>query len=98
MTARLEALLFGHRRVVVVVFVIITALLAVSALRLQVDAGFLKLLPLKHEYMKVFVKYQLPSREGIMAVIAVDEQSVVIAGDAGVRRLQLGELQLRSDP
>ena len=58
MTARLEALLFGHRRTVVAVFVIITALLALSALRLQVDAGFLKLLPLKHEYMKVFVKYR----------------------------------------
>jgi len=58
MTARLEALLFSQRRVVVAIFVIITALLAVSATRLQVDAGFLKLLPLKHEYMKVFVKYR----------------------------------------
>lgn len=58
MTARLEALLFGHRRTVLTVFVIATALLAVSATRLQVDAGFLKLLPLKHEYMQVFVKYR----------------------------------------
>jgi predicted RND superfamily exporter protein len=55
---RLEALVFGQRRAVLTVFVVVTVLLAVSATRLQVDAGFLKLLPLKHEYMKVFVKYR----------------------------------------
>ena len=58
MIARLETLVFARRRAVVSIFVVVTVLLAVSATRLQVDAGFLKLLPLKHEYMKVFVKYR----------------------------------------
>ncbi len=58
MIARLENLVFGHRRAVLAVFAVITVALGISATRLQVDAGFLKLLPLQHEYMKVFVKYR----------------------------------------
>lgn len=58
MTRWLENLIFGHRRTVLVVFAVITVLMAVSASRLRVDAGFAKLLPLKHEYMRTYLKHR----------------------------------------
>jgi len=41
-----------------VMFALITVLMAVSASRLRVDAGFAKLLPLKHEYMRTYLKHR----------------------------------------
>ena len=55
----LEKLIFGHRAVIVVLFVLITATLAVIGVRgLHIDASFNKQLPLRHEYMQTFVKHQ----------------------------------------
>ncbi len=55
----LEKLIFGHRRVIVIVFALLTVLLMAVAIRgLRIDASFAKQLPLKHEYMQTFVKYQ----------------------------------------
>src|SRR5580765_6805379 len=55
----LEKLIFGHRLVIVVLFSLLTLLLAVVAVRgLRIDASFTKQLPLKHEYMQTFVKHQ----------------------------------------
>jgi predicted RND superfamily exporter protein len=58
MTRWLENLIFGHRRTVLAVFAVITVLMAVSASRLRIDAGFAKLLPLKHEYMQTYLKHR----------------------------------------
>ena len=59
MSAALEKLIFGHRKLIVVVFALITVLLAVVGARgLRIDASFTKQLPLKHEYMQTFVKHQ----------------------------------------
>ena len=58
MTRWLENAIFGHRRAVLVMFALITVLMAVSASRLRVDAGFAKLLPLKHEYMRTYLKHR----------------------------------------
>jgi len=57
-TERLEALVFGHRPIVISLFVLATALLGWSAAGLRIDAGFAKLLPLKHPYMATFQKHQ----------------------------------------
>src|SRR3954470_12723623 len=57
--ATLERLIFGHRVPIVIVFALVTALLATFAARgLRIDASFTKQLPLKHEYMQTFVKHQ----------------------------------------
>jgi hypothetical protein len=56
--ALLEKLIFNNRRWVLVVFTIMTLFMGWSATNLKVDAGFLKLLPLKHEYMQTFVFYK----------------------------------------
>jgi len=55
---RLERLIFGRRLVVIVVFVLATAFLGWAAAGLRIDAGFAKLLPLKHPYMATFLKHQ----------------------------------------
>lgn len=54
----LENLIFGHRKIVIAFFLIITTVMAYSLTHLKVDASFSKLLPLKHEYMQPFLQYQ----------------------------------------
>jgi len=54
----LENLVFGNRPLVIVVFAVVTVLLAWSAVSgLRVDAGFSKQLPLEHEYMETFQEH-----------------------------------------
>jgi len=50
--------IFGHRRAWLAVFAVLTALFAASASRLTVDAGFNKMVPLEHPYMKVYRQYE----------------------------------------
>ncbi len=58
MTAFLERLIFGNRRLIIVLFAIATVYMAwVAATGLHIDAGFKKLLPLKHEYMQTYLKH-----------------------------------------
>jgi predicted RND superfamily exporter protein len=46
---KLEKLIFGHRLVIVIVFALLTAVLATIAVRgLHIDASFTKQLPLEH--------------------------------------------------
>jgi predicted RND superfamily exporter protein len=58
MIQRLEKLIFGHRRLVVAIFGLMTIFMAYQASHLKIDAGFAKLLPLEHEYMKTYVEYR----------------------------------------
>ena len=53
-----SALVFDHRNAWLVAFAILTALFAASASRLVVDAGFNKMVPLKHPYMQVYRQYE----------------------------------------
>jgi len=50
--------IFGHRKAWLAVFAVLTAIFAVSASRLAVDAGFNKMVPLQHPYMKVYRQYE----------------------------------------
>jgi predicted RND superfamily exporter protein len=56
--AGVSRIVFDHRKVWLVVFAILTALFLASASRMVVDAGFNKMVPLKHEYMKVYREYE----------------------------------------
>ena len=58
MTARIEKLLFAHRRLVLVAFVLATLGMGWFAAGLRVDAGFTKLVPLEHEYMRTFLEHR----------------------------------------
>ena len=53
-----SGLVFDHRKAWLVVFAILTGVFAVSASRLAVDAGFSKMVPLKHPYMQVYREYE----------------------------------------
>jgi predicted RND superfamily exporter protein len=55
---RASALVFGHRKAWLIVFAVLTVLFAASASRLVVDAGFNKMVPLRHEYMQVYREYE----------------------------------------
>lgn len=57
-TLKLENLLFSHRRFVIGCFVLLTLGMFYFATQLKIDAGFTKLLPMKHEYMQTFSKHQ----------------------------------------
>ena len=58
MTSRLEGLLFARRRLVLAVFVLITLAMGWLASGLRVDAGFTKLVPQEHEYMRTFFEHR----------------------------------------
>ncbi len=53
-----SVLVFDYRKAWLVVFAILTVLFAASASRLVVDAGFNKMVPLKHPYMQVYREYE----------------------------------------
>jgi predicted RND superfamily exporter protein len=54
----MEKILFSNRPWVIGFFVIVTLFMFSSAMKLKVDAGFSKLLPLQHEYMQTFTKHR----------------------------------------
>ena len=55
---RVSAAIFGHRTLWLSVFGVLTLLFAASAARLAVDAGFNKMVPLKHPYMQTYREYE----------------------------------------
>lgn len=55
--ARLAHVLISARRTVVVLAVLVSALLGASALRTHLDAGFNKLIPMRHDYMQAFLAH-----------------------------------------
>ena len=57
MIARIARFLIAWRNTIAVVTTLITLLLGASALRTHLDAGFNKLIPLRHEYMAAFLQH-----------------------------------------
>jgi len=58
LVSRAAGLLFGNRRLLLGIFVAMTVAFGLSATRLRVDAGFSKMIPLEHSYMKTFTEYE----------------------------------------
>ena len=58
MTARIERLLFARRPLVLAAFALVTLAMGWLATGLRVDAGFTKLVPAEHEYMRTFLQYR----------------------------------------
>jgi predicted RND superfamily exporter protein len=50
--------IFHHRRVLLIINILITIVLGVMASQLKVQAGFTKMIPLHHPYMSTFLQYQ----------------------------------------
>ena len=58
MIERFADWMFRHRNLLVTLFLVLTAGMAVLATRLKVDASFNKTLPQKHPYIETFLKHQ----------------------------------------
>lgn len=79
--SRIEQLrsgLFQYRIPVLLGFLVATILLVYSAFHLQITAGFMKLLPLKHNYMQTYVEYQqeFGGANQIMVALTVKEGDI----------------------
>lgn len=55
---KFSALIFNNRKMWLIIFAVMTVIFAVLASQLRVDAGFNKMVPLKHPYMKVYKEYE----------------------------------------
>src|ERR1700757_1641280 len=68
---KLEQFLFAHRGAVLGVFAALTVLMGWEGSKLRISAGFDKLLPSGHEYIKTFDDYrgQLHDANGIAVVV-----------------------------
>src|SRR5688500_20408682 len=56
---RISYWIFHRRRVLLILFVLITFVLGAMASHLRVQAGFTKMIPLHHDYMQTFLEYQV---------------------------------------
>jgi len=73
----LEGLIFNNRRWVLAIFTVMTLFMGWSATNLKVDAGFLKLLPLKHEYIQTFLFHkELGGANRVLIALTVDEGDI----------------------
>ncbi|MEM9301639.1 MAG: MMPL family transporter [Pseudomonadota bacterium] len=75
MGAFLENLIFGAKKILLALFVVITIVAIYFASQLRVDAGFKKQLPLDHEYMQTFLDYEAEfggANRLLVAVMAKD--------------------------
>jgi predicted RND superfamily exporter protein len=70
-----EALVFGNRLIVLAIFALITIAMGYFAAQLRVDAGFKKMIPLQHEYMKTFLDYEKEFGGANRILIAVVDKS-----------------------
>src|SRR5215469_3875982 len=73
----LEALIFGHRTLILVLFALVTLVLTTVAVRgLRIDTSFTKTLPLRHEYMRTYLDPKVAEFRGanrvLVALIARD--------------------------
>ena len=55
---KFSAIIFDNRKMWLIVFAIMTTVFAFFASQLKVDAGFNKMMPLSHPYMKVYKQYE----------------------------------------
>ena len=70
-----ESLVFGNRGIVLILFAIVTVVMAFFASQLKVDAGFKKQIPLQHEYMRTFLDYEKDFGGANRILIAVMDKS-----------------------
>lgn len=84
---RLEALLFGHRRLVLGLLAALTAVMGWFAVQLRMDAGFEKQMPLGHEYVETFRQYRDDLLGANRLTVVVRARSGPIWTAAGLTRL-----------
>jgi predicted RND superfamily exporter protein len=54
----IENLIFLNREIVLSIFIVISLVLAAASTKLEIQAGFNKMIPMDHEYMQAFKEYE----------------------------------------
>jgi predicted RND superfamily exporter protein len=74
----IEITVFRFRPLVIGLFALVTLFMIWSATALKVDAGFNKLLPLEHPYMKTFIEYQkeFGGANRVLIAVTVNEGNI----------------------
>jgi predicted RND superfamily exporter protein len=70
----LDSILFGHRRIVLAVFAVITLALGSFAIRVHPDAGFDKLLPSHNAYIDTYKRTQEKFGGGNLLLVALESK------------------------
>ena len=70
-TKGVEKLLFNYRWLVLLIFAGLTVWMGYNALKLRVDAGFEKLLPLEHPYIQTLKQYEKDFGSGNQLIVAL---------------------------
>ncbi|MCT9826630.1 efflux RND transporter permease subunit [Pseudomonas veronii] len=83
----LENALFGHKRLVLGLLILLTFLMAWYATKLRMDAGFEKQLPIGHEYVETFNKYRGDLLGANRLTVVVKAKKGTIWTPDGLRRL-----------
>ncbi len=73
-----ENVLFSNRVLILLVFSILTCFMAYQGVKLRMDAGFEKLLPLEHEYIKTLQHYQSDFGSGNQIIVALVQKEGTI--------------------
>ncbi|MFZ2208749.1 MAG: MMPL family transporter [Porticoccaceae bacterium] len=70
---RVVALIFSHRPAILVGFLALTLVMGINALNLRVDAGFEKLVPIRHDYIRTLTQYQDDFGSGNQIIVALTQ-------------------------
>lgn len=84
---RLEHLFFGNRAIVLAVIGVFTAIMAVFAVQLRMEAGFEKQIPVGHEYIETFEKYRGDLFSANRLTVVVRARQGTIWTSEGLKRL-----------
>ncbi len=71
---KISNFIFSRREIIIAVFLIITGFMVWQASQLKVDAGFEKLLPLQHPYIKTLLQYRDEFGGGNRIVVALMQE------------------------
>lgn len=83
-----EGILFGSKKIILLLIVLITGFMAYMASQLQVDAGFKKQLPLDHEYMQTFLQYEEDFGGANRVLVALVDESGDMFNDQFFKKLE----------
>ncbi|GLR25073.1 efflux RND transporter permease subunit [Limnobacter litoralis] len=76
---RIESVLFGHRKLVIALFAIVSVFMAVSASQLRPDASFQKMIPVRHPFIVNFLEYanELRPLGNVLRIVVVNKQGSI---------------------
>ncbi len=78
LVSSIENILFNRRKTIIGLFIVVTLFMLWSVSHLKVDAGFSKMLPLQHDYMKTFVTHraEFGGANRILVALTVDKGDI----------------------